>query len=415
MTRSSTPGRARGALAIGSLGRWVAPALSIVGLLVVAIVTLNLLNGQVPFVGGSSGTGNGNGSGTGNGGPLQTPAPPNVVVVPDVVTFKGSIVYAKAGNIWVQTGKDAHQLTASGDDSMPSWSPDGTSVYFIRTVAGEGRAVSQGVVRDYRLTTPSVMRVKADGSADPELVLSGKVTRNGRTWHAWIREPVLSADGRTLAMVSDRPDPSSSDVVLQFYDLSTKKSRVPKLAETPPLGHQDPVWRFDGKELLYVRNGRSGPRGAPVIYRWVVATSKAAALTGPGYLEPSYSPDGKYIAATKTSSFGNDLVILDAANGRELLRLTTDNASWAPTWSPTGDSIAFLHIRGQIVDLKLVRLDGAAPNWTVRDITDLTEVSGLDGASRPDWFVPADQLPAPTAVPSAAPSAAPSTSASKAP
>ena len=67
-----------------------------------------------------------------------------------------------------------------------------------------------------------------------------------------------------MAMVSDRPDPSQSDVVLQFYDLITKKSTVPTLAETPPLGHQDPTWRPDGKVLLYVRNGRDGPKGAPV-------------------------------------------------------------------------------------------------------------------------------------------------------
>jgi Tol biopolymer transport system component len=384
------------------LGRWLAPGLSIVGLLIVAMVTLNLLNGQVPFVGRTSGSGNGNGngSGTGDGGPIQTPAPSNVVVVPEVVTFKGSIVYAKAGNIWVQTGNDAHQLTSGGNDSMPSWSPDGTSVYFVRTASGVGRWPSQGVVRDYQLTTPSVMRVNADGSGDAELVLSGKVTRSGRTWHAWIRQPVLSPDGHTLAMVSDRPDPSDSDVVLQFYDLKTKKARLPKLAETPPLGHQDPAWRPDGKELLYVRNGRSGPRGAPVIYRWTVSSSKGTPVTGPGYREPAYSPDGRYIAATKTSSFGNDLVILDASNGRELLRVTTDGASWAPVWSPLGDSIAFLHIQGQIVDLKLATLEGSAPNWTVKDITSLTEVSGLDGASRPGWFVPADQLPVATPVPS---------------
>jgi len=402
--------RPRPSLGAGSLGRWVAPALSIVGLLIIAIVTLNLLNGQVPFVSGSNGNGNGDGNGSGNGGSIVTPAPSNVVVVPpEVITFKGSMVYAKAGNIWVQTDKGARQLTTSGNDSMPSWSPDGTSIYFIRMTDGLGRWPSQGVVRDYQLTTPSVMRIGADGSGDPELVVSGKVTKSGRTWHAWIRQPVLSPDGRTLAMVSDRPDPSNSDVVLQFYDLTTKKSRVPNLAETPPLGHQDPSWRPDGKDLLYVRNGRSGPRGAPVIYRWTVATSKGTPVTGPGYREPSYSPDGRFIAATKTSSFGNDLVILDASNGREVLRVTTDGASWAPAWSPLGDSIAFLHIQGQIVDLKLARLDGSAPDWTVRDITALTEVSGLDGSSRPGWFVPADQIPDPTAAPSSAPSAAGST------
>jgi Tol biopolymer transport system component len=366
-----------------------------VGLLLVAVVTINLLQGGVPF-----GSSSGNGKGNGNGGPAQTPAPSNVVIVPpEVVTFKGSIVYAKAGNIWVQTGKDVKQLTKGGDDSMPSWSPDGTSIYFIRTASGDGSWPAGGVVRNYALTTPSVMQVNADGSADPVRVLSGKVSLNGRTWQSWIREPVVSPDGTTLAMVSDRPNPSVSDVVLQLYDLASKKSTIPKIAETPPLGHQDPTWRPDGKFLMYVRNGRDGARGAPMIYRLDVAKGKAAAVTGPGYLEPSYSPDGRFVVATKTSTFGNDLVILDAGSGRELLRLTNDGASWAPVWSPIGDAIAFLHIQGQIVDLKMIRLDGDAPNWTVKDTTDLTEVSGLDGSSRPGWFVPADQLPAPTPTP----------------
>ncbi len=296
---------------------------------------------------------------------------------------------------------------------MPSFSPDGKTIFFVRSVDATGHWPSGGIVRDYAMTIPNVMKVAADGSSAPVQVVSGKVTKNGWSWQSWIREPVLSPDGRTLAFVSDRPDPSNSDVVLQFYDTTTRKSTIPKLAEMAPLGHQDPVWRPDGKVLLYVHNGRDGAKGAPAIYRWDVVKGKAAVLTGPGYLEPSFSPDGRYIAATKTSSFGNDLVILDASTGRELLRLTSDGASWAPVWSPLGDSIAFLHIQGQIVDLKLVRLNGTAPDWTVKDVIALTEVSGLDGESRPDWFVPADQLPTPS--PSPASSAAPGASGSKAP
>ena len=159
---------------------------------------------------------------------------------------------------------------------MPSWSPDGKTVYFVREVDGIGHWPAGGVVRDYQMTIPNVMKVAADGSGDPVQVIGGKVSKNGYTWQSWIREPVLSPDGQTLAMVSDRPDPSNSDVVLQFYDTTTKKSTVPKLTEIAPLGHQDPAWRPDGKVLLYVRNARDGPKGAPAIWRWDVAKGKAS-------------------------------------------------------------------------------------------------------------------------------------------
>jgi Tol biopolymer transport system component len=111
---------------------------------------------------------------------------------------------------------------------------------------------------------------------------------------------------------------------------------------------------------------------------------------------------------TRTTVLGTDVVILDARDGNELLRVTDDDASWAPTWSPAGDAIAFLHIVGKTVDLRLARLDGRAPDWTVAETVDLTEVSALDAASRPDWYIPPALLPAaepPSPTASAAPTA----------
>lgn len=378
----------------------LAPALSMIGLLIAAWLTLGFMNGNVPFVGGS---------GSGGGVSARTPAPSNVVVVPKV-TFPGAIVYAKAGNIWVQRGGEARQVTDGGHDAMPSWAPDGQSILFVRTTEEQGLWPAQGSDRHYRMDVPALMRVAVSGTAEPELLLTGRIKRDTRSWFSWIRQPVLSADGQTIAMISDGPDPTNSDAVLQLYDLATKKRTVPKVAENVPLGHQDPSWRADGKFLLYVRNGRSGSRGAPVIYQWDVAKATSVPVTGPGYLEPTYSPDGTYIAATKTTAFGNDVVILDAAHGRELLRVTDDGRSWAPVWSPAGDAIAFLHIDGLIVDLRMARLVGSAPGWTVAETLDLTQVSGLDGGSRPDWYVAPQDLPAspaPTVAPSAAGSTAP--------
>jgi Tol biopolymer transport system component len=200
--------------------------------------------------------------------------------------------------------------------------------------------------------------------------------------------------------VSDGTNPATSDVVVQLYDLQTNKLTRPKLAENSPLGHQDPAWRPDGKLLLYVKNARDGARGTPSIVAYDPLTGKTSALTGPGYLSPSWSRDGRYVAATRTDSFGTNVVILDARTGTELLRLTNDGQSWSPVWSPKGDAIAYLHLQNEIVDLRMIPLTGTAPNWTAGTPVNLTDVSGLDGVSRPGWFIPPDQLPAlPTAGP----------------
>jgi len=89
-------------------------------------------------------------------------------------------------------------------------------------------------------------------------------------------------------------------------------------------------------------------------------------------------------------------VILSAATGAEVAQISDDGSSWGPTWSPAGNQIAFLHVEGQVVDLRMVQLTGPAGAWTVSAPSNLTSAAGLDSLSRPDWFVPADQMPPPT-------------------
>jgi Tol biopolymer transport system component len=385
-------------------GTPVAAILSIVGLLVIAVATLSLVNGRLPIAAGGGGGPNASG---GNGGVAKTPTPSNVVNVPDdpLADVPGSIVYAKDGNIWVQSGRKATELTFGGADSMPSFAADGASVYFVRTRSMRGYWTVNGVGTIYTMDVPSLMQVPVTGGT-PQQVFDGLVDPAGkRLWMGWIREPVVSPDGRTIAMATDLPDPTRSDVVIKLLDLKTKKITDPGLSQVPPLGHQDPAWRPDGALLLYVRSDRDGAKGTPRIYSYNPATKKSAPLSAPGYLHPSWSPDGRYVAATKTSAFGTDVVILAAATGAEVLALTSDGGSWAPAWSPRGDAIAYLHVDGQVVDLRMVALEGSGPTWTPKPPLDLTTSAGLDGISRPGWFIPADQLPASPA-PSVAPSAA---------
>jgi hypothetical protein len=48
----------------------------------------------------------------------------------------------------------------------------------------------------------------------------------------------------------------------------------------------------------------------------------------------------------------------------------------------------------------MIGLTGSGPGWTKGNLPDVTQYSGLDGVSGASWFIPGDQLPAPTATPS---------------
>ncbi len=380
----------------------MAPFLAVVGLVVVAIVTLNLLQGQIPFLTTQKPGGGQNGPDSSDGS-NATPAPSNVVVTPPDTVFDGSILYAKAGNLWIQTGTDARQITNTGRDSMPTWSADGRLIYFVRVRPGAAKFFIEGrrATRSwYDLFTPQLMQMNADGTGAQSL-LTGRYTQSGATWFYWLRQPVPSPDGKTIAVISDGPNPLQSDIGLQTFTPATKKLKSLGVPESLSLGHQDPAWSADGRFLYYVKNGRDGTKGAPQVFRYDTTSKKTRAMTGPGYLSPAPSRDGRWIAATRTDAFDSDVVILDAA-GTEVLRVTDDGESFSPTWSPAGNALAFLHLTGTSVDLRMVTLDASGGRWAVRKTVDLTKVSALDGTSRPSWFIPPDQLPTTSPSPASA-------------
>lgn len=364
-----------------------APALSLAGLVIIGLVSFGLLGGNLPTLPG----GNGN-----NGGPVRTPTPSGVINVPPVPDVPGTFLYVKGGNIWTQRGSDALQLTDSGrgpDDAMPVWSPDGASVYFVHTQPEEGTWLSAGELRKYNLQIPSLRRIAADGSGDPEVLLTGRVRNGSNLWSYFIREPSISPDGTRAAIITDGPDPTVQDPVVKFLELGTRTLVDPRLPEAQFLGHASPAWSPDGRFVLYVRNAREGTRGTPTIRRYNLATEGDRALTGAGYRTPAWSRDGRYVAATKTGAFGTDIVVLDQRTGAELLRLTNDEQSFNPVWSPMMDAIAFFKVQHGVVDLWVVPLEGTAPNWTLGQPFAMTVSAGLDAASRPAWFIPADELP----------------------
>jgi len=375
-------------LAIEPPAGW-APFLSLIGVVVIGLVSFSLLGGTLPGLSGGA-------------GPARSATPSNVVIVDPRTKVPGSLTYVKSGNVWLQGGSQARQLTISGHDSMPTFSPDGKWIYFVRSEDSGGSIVVNGVRRPYALQIPSLMRIGPDGGVAEQL-LSGKIEKGKDLWNFFIRQPSVSPDGTTAALISDGPNGAAKDLVLQFLNLDTLKLTDPGLPEETPLGHQDPAWSPLGDSVLYVRNSRDGTRGVPAIEKYDLATGKAAPLSGAGYISPAWSPDGLFVAATNTSAFGTDIVILDAKTGAEVLRLTKDENSFAPVWSPAGDSIGYFEIDRGVVDLFVVHLTGTGPGWTVGQPLAITLSAGLDAGSRPSWFIPTNEMPTPP--PSAVPSA----------
>ena len=300
-----------------------------------------------------------------------------VVLVSTVVSSVAIVEYAKAdppgssGSIVFTSNRkdtggfniyrmdaDGHgpmrQLTeAPGERVMPAWSPDGSSIAFVRSgltgIPNTYRMDADGsdetsLTTDLLFNTdpawfPSSRKIvfsrgediyalALDASGEP----AGKPTRLTRTPSAE-RQPVVSPDGKKIAFASDRD--GDFDIYTMKAAPEGRRNRPVKLTDNTAFDFA-PDWSPEGTKIVF----SGGPTGAREIY---VMEAVAGGADTPRNLtnnaaddsDPAWSPDGGMIAFTSDRS-GDGEIWRMGADGTDPANLTSSQNSeeLQPAWQP---------------------------------------------------------------------------------
>jgi Tol biopolymer transport system component len=243
------------------------------------------------------------------------------------------------------SGGSLTNLTRSANvqDLDPAWSPDGSTIAFVRRVE--------------QTRKPDLFLMNANGRGRIRLTAT-QVAERGPAW---------SPDGTMIAF-SSRTSPSGP---FRIFVMSAEGGGRTKLT-THPVGTYDanPAWSPDGTRILFESN-RDG--GFPELYVMNADGTRQVALTFNGYVDASaaWSPDGTKIAFLRCCPDGSNEIYTMNADGSSEVNLTetTDLEESQPAWSPDGTMIAYaaVPVGGGNIDVYVMNADGTGQTRLTND------------------------------------------------
>jgi dipeptidyl aminopeptidase/acylaminoacyl peptidase len=170
--------------------------------------------------------------------------------------------------------------TERASESSPAWSPDGSTIAFVRE--------------------NSIWTMRRDGSA-PRQVTAGQVVD---------RQPAWSPDGRTIAFARNG--------AILVVDAAGGE---PRPLASGPFYALNPSWSPDGRVLVYAHDSGTGA------FLTVVQSDGTGARPLTRGTDPAWSPQGDWIAFVARLNERRNAIYVIRPNGEGLTRLTGPSIS----------------------------------------------------------------------------------------
>ena len=247
--------------------------------------------------------------------------------------------------IWVMNpdGTDMVQLTTTGRNGHPSWSPNGSQIAFASNRDGNDE----------------IYVMNADGSGQTRLTNSGSTDTS----------PSWSPDGSQIAFASFG---ASYDILVMNVDGSSQTNITNHPAED-----LYPSWSPDGSKIAFQTN-RDGDGEIYTVNSDGTGLANVSNSSSTHEGGPNWSPDGSTLVFESFSSGSQDIYVMNAAGGGATKLTSTGNNSM-PAWSPDGSKIVFKSSRDFNDEIYAMNADGSGQ-------TRLTNNAPPGNTLPEDWF-----------------------------